>query len=128
MDTSERSRMPVVVPIFVDAEDYLPPEHGQHVMLTIDANIQMIAEDELAKACTSFKAKSGEVVVLDPWTGDVLALGNWPTFNPQAISESSADRRRNRVLTDPYEPGSTIKPFIVGSGAGIGGDASRRYI
>lgn len=101
-------------PIAVNAEDYLPPQNGKHLMLTIDANIQMIAEQELARACTTYSAKRGEVVVMDPRTGDVLALANWPTFNPQNLEDSTQDLRRNRCLTDPYEPGSTIKPFIVG--------------
>src|SRR5687768_5301973 len=101
-------------PLAVAAEDYLPPQHGQHLILTIDGNIQMIAEQELTAACAQFKATRGEVIVMDPFTGDVLALANWPTFNPQNIEDSSPDVRRNRALTDPYEPGSTIKPFIVG--------------
>jgi cell division protein FtsI/penicillin-binding protein 2 len=61
-------------PISVAADDYLPPQNGQHLMLTIDSNIQMIAEQELAAACTEFNAKRGEVVVMDPKSGDVLAL------------------------------------------------------
>ena len=99
--------------IAMAAEDYLPPQHGRHLMLTIDANIQMIAEQELAAACEKNKAKRGEVVVMDPSTGEVLALANWPTFNPQNLEDSTPALRRNRVLTDPYEPGSTIKPFIM---------------
>jgi cell division protein FtsI (penicillin-binding protein 3) len=99
--------------IAVEAGDYRPPEHGQHLVLTIDANIQMIAEQELAARCEMFRAKRGEVVVMDPRTGEILALANWPTFNPQNLEDSSPELRRNRTLTDPYEPGSTIKPFIV---------------
>ena len=101
-------------PIAVAAEDYLPPLHGQHLILTIDANIQMIAEQELKGACEEFKATRGEVIVMDPKTGDVFALANWPTYNPQNIEDSTPAIRRNRALTDPYEPGSTIKPFIAG--------------
>lgn len=101
-------------PIAVNAEDYLPPQNGQHLVLTIDSNIQMIAEQELAAKCTAVKAKRGEIVIMDPETGDVLALANWPTFDPQNLEDTTKDLRRNRVLTDPYEPGSTIKPFIVG--------------
>ena len=101
-------------PISVAAEDFLPAQHGQHLILTIDANIQMIAEQELARTCAEFKASHGEVVVMDPKTGEVLALANWPTFNPQNLGDSRAEVRRNRALTDPYEPGSTLKPFIVG--------------
>ncbi|HMB95309.1 MAG TPA: penicillin-binding protein 2, partial [Tepidisphaeraceae bacterium] len=100
--------------IEVAAEDYLPPQNGQHLILAIDANIQMIAEQELAAACEEFHAKRGEVVVMDPNTGNVMALGNWPTFNPQNLDDSKPETRRNRALTDPYEPGSTIKPFVAG--------------
>ncbi len=101
-------------PIFVDSDDYVQPQHGQHLILTIDANIQTIVEQELSSACNKFKAQSGEAIVMDPWTGEVLALANYPTFNPQVINEAPADNKRNRALTDPYEPGSTLKPFIVG--------------
>ena len=70
-------------PIAVDADDYHPAEHGRHLILTIDANIQMMAEQELAATCQEFKAQTGEVVVMDPKTGELLALANYPTFNPQ---------------------------------------------
>ena len=101
-------------PIGVEAEDYLPPSHGQHLVLTLDANVQMIAEQELAEACRVVKAKRGEVVVMDPMTGVVLAMANWPTFSPQSIDEVDREVRRNRSVTDSYEPGSTLKPFIMG--------------
>jgi cell division protein FtsI (penicillin-binding protein 3) len=101
-------------PIAVSSDDYVPPRHGEHLILTIDANIQMIAEQELDAACEKFKASRGEVIVMDPRTGAVLALGNWPTFNPQSFQDSSPEVRRDRCITDPYEPGSTFKPFIVG--------------
>lgn len=100
--------------IAVAADDYQPPVHGQHIVLTIDTYIQMIAEQELARACSHYRAKGGEVVVMDPQTGDVLALANWPTFNPQMLQDSTPETRRDRCLTDPFEPGSTFKPFIVG--------------
>jgi cell division protein FtsI/penicillin-binding protein 2 len=101
-------------PLKTAAHDYLPPRHGQHLMLTIDANVQMIVEQELSRACQDVRAKRGEAVVIDPRTGEVLAMANWPTFNPQNLDDSTPDVRRNRAITDPYEPGSTIKPFIVG--------------
>ena len=100
--------------IAVNEEDYVPPEHGRHLMLTIDANIQMIVEQELADTCIRTKAKRGEVVVLDPKTGEVLALANWPTFNPQDLNASTPEARTNNVLVAPFEPGSAIKPFIAG--------------
>ena len=101
-------------PLSIAAEDYLPPQHGQHLILTIDANIQMIAEQELAAACNEFKVKRGEVIVMDPKTGEVLALANWPTFSPQNLQDAPAEVRRDSSLVMPYEPGSTIKPFIMG--------------
>jgi cell division protein FtsI (penicillin-binding protein 3) len=101
-------------PLFVDADDYQPAEHGQQVVLTIDANIQTIVEQQLAETCEKFRAKTAEAVVMDPFTGDVLALANYPSFNPQAINDTPPAQRRNRAIVDPYEPGSTIKPFIVG--------------
>jgi cell division protein FtsI/penicillin-binding protein 2 len=100
-------------PIALAANDYMPPQQGQHLILTLDANIQLIAEQELAGTCEKFKAKRGEVIVMDPHTGEILALANWPTFNPQN-HDAPPELRRDRVLTDPFEPGSVIKPFIVG--------------
>src|ERR1041385_856045 len=101
-------------PIGVDAEDYIPPVHGQHLVLTIDANIQMIAEEELYGACEQFKARRGEVIVMDPKSGEVLAMANYPTFNPQNLGDAEPENRRNSCLVVPYEPGSTLKPFIMG--------------
>ena len=103
-------------PINVAAEDYVPPEHGRHLILTIDANVQMAAEKELAASCQEFKAKRGECVVMDPKTGEILALANWPTFHPQSLEDTlhTPEVRRNSALVAPYEPGSTIKPFIAG--------------
>lgn len=99
--------------INVAEDDYVPPTHGRHVVLTIDANIQLIAEQELRATIVQHNAKAGEVVVMDPWTGEVLALANWPTFNPAEYRETPPINRLNRALVAPYEPGSTIKPFIV---------------
>ena len=101
-------------PLAMNAEDYLPPRHGQHLILTIDANIQMIAEQELAAAVSENHAKRGEVVVMDPKTGEVLALANYPTFSPQNFQDAPPEVRRDSTLVMPYEPGSTIKPFIMG--------------
>jgi cell division protein FtsI/penicillin-binding protein 2 len=105
-------------PIGVAAEDYLAPQHGQHLVLTIDSNIQMMAQQELNATCTANKAKRAEVVVLDPHTGEVLAMANWtagyPSFNPSNLNDSPPEARRNRAITDPYEPGSAFKPFIAG--------------
>ncbi len=101
-------------PIGVTDDDYHPARNGRHLFLTIDANIQAMAEQELADTCDHTHAKRGEVVVMDPRTGDVLALANWPTYDPADLEKTSPQVRRDRAVTDPYEPGSTIKPFIVG--------------
>jgi cell division protein FtsI (penicillin-binding protein 3) len=101
-------------PLSVATDDYSPPQHGQHLVLTIDSNIQTIAEEELDATCTKHGASRGEVVVMDPKTGAVLALANWPKFDPAHDDPKHPEIRRDRVITDPYEPGSTIKPFIVG--------------
>jgi len=100
--------------ISLAGENYVPAEHGQRLILSIDANIQMIAEQELSATCEKFKAKRGEVVVMDPNTGEILAMANWPTFNPQNLNDSNEEIRRDRAICDSYEPGSTNKPFIVG--------------
>ena len=86
---------------------------GQNVYLTIDRVIQRVAERELALAVRTFEAAAGSVVVMDPNTGDVLAMANYPTFNPNDPGQFSAASRRNRAVTDFFEPGSTVKPFTV---------------
>ncbi|MGA2583398.1 MAG: penicillin-binding protein 2 [Tepidisphaeraceae bacterium] len=99
-------------PIGVDDDDYLPPKHGTHLVLTIDANLQMLAEEELQRTIEQNKAKRGEFIAMDPRNGEILALANYPTFNPQTLSDSLPDMRRNSALVAPYEPGSTFKPFF----------------
>jgi cell division protein FtsI (penicillin-binding protein 3) len=99
--------------ISTDEADYRPATHGEHLVLTIDANIQAIVEQELTATCRQYDAAAGEAVVIDPMTGAVIALANYPTFSPGAIEDSRPAQRTNRALVSPYEPGSTIKPFIV---------------
>jgi cell division protein FtsI/penicillin-binding protein 2 len=114
--------------INVAAEDYLSPVHGRHVVLTLDANIQQIAEQELEATCKQFRAKRGEAVVMDPATGEVLALANWPTYSPAAIGEATEFARQNYTLTAPYEPGSTLKPFILGPALDAGAVSAGQVI
>jgi cell division protein FtsI (penicillin-binding protein 3) len=97
-----------------------PPDQGSRVELTIDTAIQDVTERELAAGVAAAKAVGGAAVVLDPSTGEVLALANQPTFNPNQADEGHTgpalkrwrDRVRNRALTDPYEPGSTFKAVL----------------
>ncbi len=84
-------------------------ERGADVILTLDEQIQYIAERELAAAIAKTHALAGSVVVMNPSTGEILALANWPRFNPNAANEASAEARMNRAVTALYEPGSTFK-------------------
>lgn len=86
-----------------------PPTAGATLELTIDREIQHIAERELEAGVREFGAAGGSIVVLEPKTGDVLALANWPTFNPNRFQGVDAAHTRNRAVQDVYEPGSTFK-------------------
>jgi len=88
------------------------PHPGQGVMLTLDATLQYIAEKEIDAAWRRTRARAAMAVALDPRTGDVLAIAIRPTFNPNAFSAASDDERRNRAVTDPFEPGSTFKVIL----------------
>ncbi len=84
-------------------------ERGANVMLTLDEKIQYIAERELTVAIAKTHAMAGTVMVMNPNTGEILALANWPKFNPNAANEASAEARMNRAVAALYEPGSTFK-------------------
>lgn len=88
------------------------PLAGHNVILTIDEVIQYIAEKELEEAVTTTRAKGGIVIVMEPRTGAILAMAVNPRFDPNTVQGISADRWRNRALTDTYEPGSTMKIFV----------------
>ncbi|NTV42505.1 MAG: penicillin-binding protein 2 [Syntrophobacteraceae bacterium] len=90
------------------------PKESYGVRLTIDALIQYVAERELEKAVLQYRAKAGEVVVIDTHTSEVLAMANWPFFDPNLGDKKNADSWRNRTVTDSFEPGSTFKVFLVG--------------
>lgn len=85
------------------------PDPGENVVLTIDEKIQYIVEKELAKAIDETHAEAGTVIVQNPHTGEVLALANWPTFNPNVFNKVNPQALKNRSVSDVYEPGSTFK-------------------
>jgi cell division protein FtsI (penicillin-binding protein 3) len=85
------------------------PTAGASLELTIDLRLQHIAERELAAAVQSADAEGGSVLVMDPFTGEILAQASYPSFNPNSYWDEPAAARRNRVVTDTYEPGSTFK-------------------
>lgn len=89
-----------------------PPDFGKDVRLTIDLNLQFIAYKELKSAVESHRARSGSLVMLDARSGDILAMLNQPSYNPNE-SVPNMEVLRNRAVTDAYEPGSTIKPFAI---------------
>ena len=90
-----------------------PPVAGQGIMLTLDTNIQYIAEREIDAAFRRTGAKAAMAVVMEPRTGDVLAIAIRPTFNPNTFTDARArDHWRNRAITDPFEPGSTFKVIL----------------
>ena len=87
---------------------------GKNVILTLDKNIQYITEKELSKAVISSGAKTGMALVMEPDTGRILALANYPTFNPNAdLRRYSSGELRNHVVADSFEPGSTFKTFLI---------------
>ncbi|MFA9411189.1 MAG: penicillin-binding protein [Deltaproteobacteria bacterium] len=93
---------------------------GQSVVLTIDKAIQHIAERELALGVRTFEARGGSVVVMDPSSGEILALANYPPFNPNEPSKHPIAHRRNRAVVDRFEPGSTVKPFTMAAALASG--------
>ena len=95
-----------------DIGDKVDPSHGRDIQLAVDAKVQFFAYQRVRDAVLAHKAKAGSVVVLDVQTGEVLALANYPSFNPAERRNLSGAQLRNRALTDTFEPGSTMKPFI----------------
>ena len=93
--------------------EQVPPTDGQDIHLTIDSKVQYFAWQKLRDAVQAYNAKGGSVVVLDVQTGEVLALANYPSYDPNNRKNLSGEQLRNRALTDIYEPGSTMKPVTV---------------
>ena len=91
------------------------PRPGNILQLSIDRRIQFFAYHELQSTIEKFHAKSGSVVVLDSTNGEVLAVANYPSFNPNARNRYQLNSYRNKALTDTFEPGSVIKPFSIAS-------------
>ncbi len=94
--------------------DKVAPADGRDVELTIDAKVQYFAYQHIKQAVLEHKAKGGSVVVIDAQSGEVLALANYPSFDPAQRRHVGGEQLRNRALTDTFEPGSTMKPFIAG--------------
>ena len=99
--------------IVEDVESIRSPQQGRDVALSVDTKIQYLAYRELKSAVDAQRAKAGGIVVLDVKTGEVLAMANLPSYNPNNRGKLDSRRTRNRTVTDLFEPGSTLKPFTV---------------
>jgi cell division protein FtsI (penicillin-binding protein 3) len=97
-----------------DVGESVAPVDGRDIGLTVDSKVQFFAYQRIRDAVAANKAQAGSVVVLDAQTGEVLALANYPSYSPADRRNLSGAQLRNRALTDTFEPGSTMKPFIVG--------------
>jgi len=99
-----------------DVRDVVPPVDGPDLQLSIDSKVQYFAYEKLREAVKAHQAKAGSVVVIDTLSGEVLALANYPSYNPNKRLNLSGEQLRNRALTDSFEPGSTMKPFVISLG------------
>jgi cell division protein FtsI (penicillin-binding protein 3) len=106
--------------IVQNVEEIRAMRPGRNLVLSIDLRIQYLAYRELKAAIRDQRAKSGSVIVLDVATGEVLAMVNQPTYNPNDRDQIKAKTYRNRAVTDIVEPGSSIKPFVVAAGLASG--------
>jgi cell division protein FtsI (penicillin-binding protein 3) len=97
-----------------DVGELVPPLDGKDIQLSVDSKVQFVAYQKLRDAVTRHKARAGSVVVLDTITGEVLALANYPSYEPNKRQNLTGEQLRNRALTDTFEPGSTMKPITVG--------------
>jgi cell division protein FtsI (penicillin-binding protein 3) len=95
-----------------DIGESVAPVDGRDITLSVDSKVQFFAYQRVRDAVIANKAKSGSVVVLDAQTGEVLALANYPSYNPADRRRLTGAQLRNRAMTDTFEPGSTMKPFI----------------
>ena len=97
-----------------DIGDSVAPVDGRDIELALDSKVQFFAYQRIRDAVAENKAKAGSVVVLDAQSGEILALANFPSYSPSDRHNLSGAQLRNRALTDTFEPGSTMKPFIAG--------------
>lgn len=106
--------------IVEDVESIRAPQQGRDLTLSIDLRLQYLAYRELKAALEAHRAKAGGLVILDAKTGEVLAMANLPTYNPNSRGRIDPQRSRNRALVDLFEPGSTLKPFAVAAALDAG--------
>ncbi|MBB1126170.1 peptidoglycan D,D-transpeptidase FtsI family protein [Thiospirillum jenense] len=100
--------------MIADVEQVRPPRHGQDLRLSLDRRLQFLAYRELKRAVLDNNAVGGSAVLMDVASGEILAMVNQPAFNPNVLRPDNVDQRRNRAVTDVFEPGSTVKPLVMG--------------
>jgi stage V sporulation protein D (sporulation-specific penicillin-binding protein) len=100
------------IPIFKSIFNVSPPKQGKNVYLTLDSGIQFIVEQSLDKAMTNTGSRAGTVIVMNPHTGEILAMANRPTYNPNQFYKFSENQWKNRAVSYNYEPGSTFKSVV----------------
>lgn len=100
------------VPIFKSIFSFAPPRQGKNVYLTLDSTIQFIVEEALDKAMASTNSAGATVIVMNPRTGDILAMANRPTFDPNQFYKYGPENWKNRAVANIYEPGSTFKSVV----------------
>ncbi|ARN57580.1 peptidoglycan D,D-transpeptidase FtsI family protein [Sedimentisphaera salicampi] len=103
-------------------------KNGKSIILNLDSVIQMFASDALEKRCEKFKAESGFAIVMNPQTGGVMAMANYPDYDPENLGQSEPSSRRNRAVTDLFEPGSVVKPLIMAGAVDMGAVSKGRII
>lgn len=103
-----------------DVQAVVPPVDGQDLRLSIDAGLQFDAYSALKKGMKEHKARGAAGIVIDVHTGEILALVNLPTYDPNSRDDRKGDVLRNRVITDTFEPGSIMKPFTAALALGLG--------
>lgn len=99
--------------IVAELDETKQPRQGHDLTLSLDSRVQYLAYEELKNAVENTKAQSASIIVLDSKSGEILAMANQPSFNPNHILSMKDGRYRNRAMTDMFEPGSTIKPFSI---------------
>jgi cell division protein FtsI (penicillin-binding protein 3) len=103
-----------------DIGEQVAPIEGKDIQLSIDGQVQFFAYQKLRDAVVKAKAESGSIVVIDAVTGDLLAMANYPSFDPNNRKDLTGEQLRNRAMTDVGEPGSTMKPFTIATALQLG--------
>ncbi|SDX89879.1 peptidoglycan synthetase FtsI [Variovorax sp. YR634] len=106
--------------IVEDTEDQVPPTEGHDIQLSIDDRVQFVAYEKIRDAVVANKARAGSVVVVDAQTGELLAMANYPSYDPNDRRNLTGEQLRNRAMTDVFEPGSTMKPITIATALQLG--------